>query len=47
MNLFHTHLRAQIACYKLKGDLSPVLLNEIFHDSFENFKIYKALYNLQ
>ena len=23
------------------------MLREIFHDSFENFKIYKALYNLQ
>ena len=33
-----THLRAQIACYELKGDLSPVLLKEIFHESFENFE---------
>ena len=23
------------------------MLKQIFHDSFENFKIYKALYNLQ
>ena len=38
LNLFLTH--AQIACYELKGDLSPV----IFHDSFENFEIYKDLY---
>ena len=33
------HLRAQITCYELKGDLSPVMLKEIFHDSFENFEI--------
>ena len=26
------HLRAQITSYELKGDLSPVMLNEIFHD---------------
>jgi len=25
--------------YDLKGDLSPVTLKEIFHDSFENFEI--------
>ena len=28
-----------IACYGLKGDLSPVMLNKIFHDSFENLKL--------
>ena len=33
------HLRAQITCYELKGVLSPVMLNKIFHDSFENFEI--------
>ena len=33
------HLRAPTACYELKGDLSPVMLKEIFHDSFENFEI--------
>ena len=33
------HLRAQITCYELKGDLSPVVLKEIFPDSFENFEI--------
>ena len=38
-HLFLTHLRAQIVCYELKGDLSPVMLNDIFYDSFENFKI--------
>ena len=39
LNLSLTHLRAQIACYELKGDLSPVMLKEIFHESCENFKI--------
>ena len=29
------HLRAQSACYELKGDLSPVMLKEIFHDSLK------------
>ena len=38
-NLFLTQLRAQIVCYELKGDLDPVMLREIFYDSFENFKI--------
>ena len=33
------HLRAQITCYELKGDLSPVMLKEIFDESFENFEI--------
>ena len=33
-----THLRAQITCYELKGDLSPVMLKEIFHENFENFE---------
>ena len=36
---FLTQLRARIVCYELKGDLSPVMLKEIFHDSFENFEI--------
>ena len=27
LNLSFTHLRAQIACYELKGDLSPVINN--------------------
>ena len=35
LNLFLTHLRAQIACYELKEDLSPVMLMEIFHDSLK------------
>ena len=36
LNLSLTHLRAQSACYELKGDiLSPVMLNEIFHDSLK------------
>ena len=30
-----TDLRAQSACYELKGDLSPVMLKEIFHDSLK------------
>ena len=38
-NLFLTHLRAQIVYYELKVDLSPVMLKEIFHYSFENFEI--------
>ena len=38
------HLRAQSACYELKGDLSPVMLKEIFSQQFENSKIYKDLY---
>ena len=38
-NLFLTHLRVQVVCYELKGDLSLVMLNEIFYDSFENFEI--------
>ena len=36
------HLRAQIACYELKGDLSPVMLKEIFDESFENFEILQG-----
>ena len=43
-NLFLMHLRAQIVYYELKVDLSPVMLKEIFHDSFENFENYKDLY---
>ena len=39
LNFSLRHLRAQIACYELKGDLSPLMLKEIFHDSFENFEI--------
>ena len=39
MTLSLTHLRAQIACYELKGDLSSVMLKEIFHESSENFEI--------
>ena len=37
-----THLRAQIACYELKGELSPVMLKEIFDESFENFEITRT-----
>ena len=39
LNLSLTHLRAQIACHELRGDLSPKMLKEIFHNSFENFEI--------
>ena len=39
-NLSLTHLRFQIACYELKGEFSPVMLKEIFHEkSFENLEI--------
>ena len=34
LNLSLTHVRVQIACYALKGDLSPVMLNKIFPESF-------------
>ena len=37
-------LRAQIACYELKGDLSPVMLKKVFHNSFENFEVSQDLY---
>ena len=39
LNFSLTHITAQIACYELKGDLSPVMLKEIFPQSFENFEI--------
>ena len=42
LSLSYMHLRAQIACYQLKGDLSPVLSKKIFHDSFENFEIKRT-----
>ena len=29
------HLWAQIACYELKGDWSPVVLKKIFHDGLK------------
>ena len=35
LNLSLTHLRAQSVCYELKGDLSPVMLNEMFHDGLK------------
>ena len=38
LNLSFKHLRAQIA-FMNERDLSPVMLNETFHDSFENFEI--------
>ena len=39
LNLSPKCCRAQIACYELKGDLSPVMLKKIFHESCENFEI--------
>ena len=42
LNLSLTHLRVKLP--ELKGDLSPVMLKEIFRDSFEKFEIYKNLY---
>ena len=42
LSLSFMHLRAQIACYQLKGDLSPVMSKKIFHDSFENFEIKRT-----
>ena len=42
-NLFLTHLRAQIVYYELKVDLSPVMLKEIFHHSFENFENFTRI----
>ena len=38
-NLSLMHLRALIDCYELKGDLSPVMLKEIFHENFEITRI--------
>ena len=37
-NLSLMHLRAQIVCSELKVDLSPLMLKEIFRNSFENFE---------
>ena len=42
LNLSLTHLRAQSACYELKGDLSPVMLKEIFHDSLKTSKVTRT-----
>ena len=38
-NLSLMHLRALIACYELKGDLSRLMLKKIFNETFENFEI--------
>ena len=38
-NLSFMHLRALIACYELKGDLSCLMLKKIFNETFENFEI--------
>ena len=42
LNLCLTYLRAQIACYEWKGDLSPTMLKEIFHDSMKGF-VWKTI----
>ena len=34
-------LKAQSPCYKLKGDLSPVMFKKIFHNSFSKFFLFK------
>ena len=39
LNCRLTHLMAQIICYELKGNLSPVMLKEIFPNGYENFQI--------
>ena len=41
LNLSLTHLRAQIACYKLKGDLGSVMLKKILYDSLKISKFTK------
>ena len=38
-NLSLMHLRALIACYELKGDLSCLMLKKIFNETFEDFEI--------
>ena len=35
LNLPLKHLRAQIACYELKGHVSPLTLKDIFYDSLK------------
>ena len=35
LNLSLTHLRVQIACYKLKGDLGSVMLKKTLYDSLK------------
>ena len=35
LNLSLTHLRVQIACYKLKGDLGSVMLKKALYDSLK------------
>ena len=39
LSLSFTHLIGSNCLYELKEDLSPVMLKEIFRDSFENFEI--------
>ena len=47
LNLSLTHLEAQSACYELKGDFSPVILKEIFHDSLKISKFTRIWKTIQ
>ena len=38
LNLSLMHSRAQCACHELKGGLSPLMIEEIFHDSLKILK---------
>ena len=42
LNLSLTHLRAQSACYELKGDLSLLMLKEMFHKSLKISKFTRS-----
>ena len=42
LNLSLTHLRTQIACFQLKGDLIYVMLKGVFHDSLQGF-VWKTI----
>ena len=46
LSLSLMHLRAQIACCEQKGDLSPLLLKEIFHDSLKISKFTRICMEL-
>ena len=41
LNLSLKYSGAQSACYELKGDLSPLILKEIFHDSLKISKFIR------
>ena len=42
LNLPLKHLRAQIACYELKGHVSPLTLKDIFYDSLKISKFIRV-----